>query len=192
MFKMKFKFIYLAFFTCLLFLFANGRDNNKRTTENRGNNKNLNEKPTQKTKSTKHSTSRTQTRNKYKPPQKPPPRKNTKQKPKKNRTQNPNQNKTKRRTNEQVLEQKEIRSIRPHHYDLRNRGNIWSQRKPAMLLQSKKSDRRRGENPEGIGSPSKLRWDDTSRNQSLDRRINSQQKNSKPKCSFSFSYTVIQ
>lgn len=30
---MKFKFIYLAFFTSLLFLFANGRDTNKKTTE---------------------------------------------------------------------------------------------------------------------------------------------------------------
>lgn len=38
MFKMKFKFIYLAFFTCLLFLFANERDNNKRTTESYHNN----------------------------------------------------------------------------------------------------------------------------------------------------------
>ena len=34
MFKIKFKFIYLAFFTSLLFLFANGRDTNKKTTEN--------------------------------------------------------------------------------------------------------------------------------------------------------------
>lgn len=34
MYKMKFKFIYLAFFTSLLFLFANGRDANKKTTEN--------------------------------------------------------------------------------------------------------------------------------------------------------------
>ena len=37
MFKLKFKFIYLAFFTSLLFLFVNGRDN-KRTTENYHNN----------------------------------------------------------------------------------------------------------------------------------------------------------
>lgn len=38
MFKMKLKFIYLAFFTCLLFLFANERDTNKETTENYHNN----------------------------------------------------------------------------------------------------------------------------------------------------------
>ena len=38
MFKMKFKFIYLAFFTSLLFLIANGRNNNKRTTESYHNN----------------------------------------------------------------------------------------------------------------------------------------------------------
>ena len=34
MFKIKFKFIFLAFFTSLLFLFANGRDTNIKTTEN--------------------------------------------------------------------------------------------------------------------------------------------------------------
>lgn len=34
MFKIKFKFIYLAFFTSLLFLFTNGRDTNIKTTEN--------------------------------------------------------------------------------------------------------------------------------------------------------------
>lgn len=33
MYKMKQKFIYLAFFTGLLFLFLNGRDTNKKTTE---------------------------------------------------------------------------------------------------------------------------------------------------------------
>ena len=33
MFKIKFKFIYLALFTSLLFLFANGGDTNKKTTE---------------------------------------------------------------------------------------------------------------------------------------------------------------
>ena len=33
MFKIKFKFLYIAFFTSLLFLFANGRDTNKKTTE---------------------------------------------------------------------------------------------------------------------------------------------------------------
>ena len=33
MFKMKFKFIFIAFFTSLLFLFVNGRDTNKKTTE---------------------------------------------------------------------------------------------------------------------------------------------------------------
>lgn len=35
---MKFKFIHLVFFTSLLFLFINGRDNNKKTTENYHNN----------------------------------------------------------------------------------------------------------------------------------------------------------
>lgn len=38
MFKMKFKFIHLVFFTSLLFLFVNGRDTNKKTTENYHNN----------------------------------------------------------------------------------------------------------------------------------------------------------
>lgn len=35
---MKFKFIYLAFFTSLLFLFANGRDTNQKAAENYHNN----------------------------------------------------------------------------------------------------------------------------------------------------------
>ena len=38
MFKMKFKFIYIAFFTSLLFLFANGRDTNQKAAENYHNN----------------------------------------------------------------------------------------------------------------------------------------------------------
>ena len=38
MFKMKQKFIYLAFFSGLLFLFVNGRDTNQKATENYHNN----------------------------------------------------------------------------------------------------------------------------------------------------------
>jgi hypothetical protein len=38
MYKMKQKFIYLAFFSGLLFLFANGRDTNQKATENYHNN----------------------------------------------------------------------------------------------------------------------------------------------------------